>query len=209
MKFYDCSTAPSPRRVRIFLAEKELNVPVVQVDLRNGEQLTETFRRINPQCEVPVLELDDGTIITETIAICRYLEDIHPLPPLLGVTAREKALIAMWDHKIEVEGFLAIAEAFRNRTAGFQERALAGPENYDQIPELVERGQRRAQRFFRTLDDQLAKNLYVAGDNFSMADISAFIAVDFSAWIKASPLIDHLHIKRWYETVAARPSLKA
>lgn len=209
MKLYDCTPAPSPRRVRIFMAEKGMDVPRVEVDLRNGEHLREPFRSINPLCEVPALELDDGTVITETVAICRYLEDLQPEPPLLGRTAKERAQIAMWDHRMEVEGFFAAAEAFRNQSRGFEGRALSGPENFAQIPALAERGRRRVGLFFKTLEDRLSKSPYVGGDTFSMADISALVCVDFAGWSKLRIPDDFVHLKRWYDDVSARPSARA
>jgi len=129
MKFYDCATAPSPRRVRIFIAEKKADIPTVQVDLRAAEHLTEAFRAKNPRCTVPVLELDDGTCLGETIAICDYLESIYPQAPLLGRTPKERALVLMWNHWIEDLGFSAAAEAFRNSAPSFKDRAIPGPEN--------------------------------------------------------------------------------
>ena len=120
MKFYDCTTAPSPRRVRIFLAEKGISVPTVQVDLRNGEQFSPAFRAINPDCTVPVLELDNGTRIADIVAICRYFEELHPTPPLMGRTAEEKAVIEAWQRRIERDGFYAAMEAFRNSTPGLK-----------------------------------------------------------------------------------------
>ena len=119
MKFYDCRTAPSPRRVRIFLAEKGVEIPVVEVDLGAGEQLGDAFRKINPDCTVPVLELDDGTILSESFAICQYLDAIYPDPPLMGRDPRERALVTMWNGKVEAQGMGALADAFRNRARGF------------------------------------------------------------------------------------------
>jgi len=123
MKFYDCATAPSPRRVRIFLAEKGLTVPTVQVDLRNGEQFTPSFCALNPDCTVPVLELDSGAAITDIIAICRYFEELHPNPPLMGRSAEERAVIESWLRRIEWDGIYAAQEAFRNATPGLKGRA--------------------------------------------------------------------------------------
>ena len=137
MKLYDCTTAPSPRRVRIFLAEKEISVPTVQVDLRNGQQFSPAFRAINPECTVPVLELDNGTTIADILGICRYFEELHPNPPLMGHTAEQKAVIEAWQRRIERDGFDAAMEAFRNSTPGLKGRALPGPEPYEQIPALV------------------------------------------------------------------------
>jgi glutathione S-transferase len=147
MKFYDCTTAPSPRRVRIFLAEKGISVPTVQVDLRNGEQFSPAFRAINPDCTVPVLELDNGTRIADIVAICRYFEELYPKPRLMGRTAEEKAVIEAWQRRVERDGFYAAMEAFRNSTPGLKGRALPGSESYDQIPALAERGRARIQHF--------------------------------------------------------------
>ena len=209
MKFYDCQSAPSPRRVRIFIAEKGLDIPTVQVDLRNGEHLTEAFRRLNPWCTVPVLELDDGTAISEAVAVCRYLEDAHPDPPLMGVDARDRALVAMWEHRFEIDGFLAVTEAFRNQARGLAGRALTGPASFAQIPELVQRGRARVERFFRELDAQLAGHPFVAGERYTSADITAQVAVDFAGWIKMSLPAELRHAADWYERVSARPSAAA
>jgi glutathione S-transferase len=149
MKLHDCATAPSPRRVRMFLAEKRTSVPTVQVDLRTGEQFTPAFRAINPDCTVPVLVLDDGTAITDAIAICRYLEELHPEPSLLGRTPAERAVIEAWQRRIERDGFYAAMEAFRNSTPGLKGRALPGPDAYDQIP--VNAGERAYSIFSRCL----------------------------------------------------------
>lgn len=209
MKFYDCKTAPSPRRVRMFLAEKGLDIETVQVDLGSGEQLGEAFRRLNPECVVPVLELDDGTCLSEVIAICQYLEDLQPEPPLMGKGSLERAKVLMWNAKVEQLGLWAMADAFRNAAKGLKGRAVPGPESYEQIPELAERGRRRVTRFFHRLDGQLADHRYVAGDNFSIADIAALVVVDFAAWIKLPVPDDAENLKRWYAEVSARPSAAA
>src|SRR5208283_4835932 len=148
MKFYDCSTAPSPRRVRIFLAEKGISVPTVQVDLRSNEQLTPAFRAINPDATVPSLELDDGTRINDAIGICVYFEAIQPQPALMGEGAAERALVTSWQREVERNGVYAVMDAFRNATPGFKGRALPGPHDYEQIPALAERGRLRVAHFF-------------------------------------------------------------
>lgn len=208
MKFYDCKTAPSPRRVRIFIAEKGIEMPTIQVDLTAGEHLSEAFRKVNPWCTVPVLALDDGTNISETIAVCRYLEEVYPEPALLGRDAREKALVAMWDHHFEIDGFLAVAEALRNSSPRMQDRALPGFASVEQIPALVERGKARVQRFFAELDERLKESEYIAGDVYTMADITAQVTVDFAAWIKLAPAPEHVHARRWHETVSGRASAR-
>ncbi|MCU0838298.1 MAG: glutathione S-transferase family protein [Rhodospirillales bacterium] len=209
MKFYDCATAPSPRRVRIFLTEKGIEVPTVQVDLRAGEQFGEPFRRLNPWCTVPVLELDDGTAISEAVAICRYLEERFADSPLMGRDPREKAIIAMWEHRCEVDGFLAAQEAFRNRAPGLKGRALTGATDVEQISALADRGRARVLRFFAMLDERLADCPFVSGEAFSIADITLLVTVDFAAWAKVPMPGELSSLRRWYEMVSARPSAKA
>ena len=209
MKFYDCTTAPSPRRVRIFLAEKGIELDTVQVDLGSGEQLGDAFRKVNPDCVVPALELDDGTCLSEVIAICQYLEELHPEPRLLGATSLERAQVSMWNAKVEQLGLLSMMDAFRNSAKGMVGRALPGPESYEQIPELAERGRQRVLQFFSRLDDQLADNEFVAGDRFSVADISALVLVDFAGWVKLPVPEGAQHLSRWYAEVAKRPSAAA
>lgn len=209
MKLYDCATAPSPRRVRIFLAEKGISIPTVQVDLRGGEQFTPAFRALNPSCTVPVLELDSGAAITDVIAICRYIEELHPEPPLMGRDAEERGVIESWVRRIEWDGLYAIQEAFRNDAPGLQGRALPGPLDLDQIPALAERGRRRVPHFLSWLDARLADNAFVCGPSFTIADISAMVAVDFSVRAKLPPPDDLKHLYRWHREMSARPSAKA
>ncbi len=209
MKFYDCSTAPSPRRVRIFLAEKGISVPTVQVDLRNHEQFSPAFRAINPEATVPVLELDNGTRITDAIGICVYFEATHPKPPLMGESPEEKALVATWQRTAERNGFYAGMEALRNSTPGLKNRALPGPDDYAQIPALAERGRARIARFLAQMDARLAQSEFVAGPRYSIADITTLVAVDFFCWVKMSVPEECRHLRRWYAQVSARPSAKA
>jgi glutathione S-transferase len=209
MKFYDCAIAPSPRRVRIFLAEKGITLPTIQVDLRKGEQFGEAFRAVNPDCTVPVLELDDGRRISDSLAVCVYLEQSKPEPPLMGVDAADRAIVAEWQRRAERDGFLAVAEAFRNSTPAFKTRALPGPDDYAQIPALVERGRARAQKFFKLMDARLADREFVAGERYSIADITTLVAVDFAGWIKLTIPDDCPHLRRWHAAVAARPSARA
>ena len=209
MKLYDCTTAPSPQRVRIFLAEKSIDIPLVQVNLRDGEQLGDAFRKINPDCTVPVLELDDGTRISEIFAICQYLESQYPEPVLMGRNAIEQALVSMWNFKIEQNGLAALAETLRNRAKGMQDRALPGPLDLAQIPQLVDRGRIRTEAFFDRLDDQLSNNIFVTGEQFMMADISAYVMIQFAGWSKISIQDGQEHLTRWYSTVSKRPSTAA
>jgi glutathione S-transferase len=206
MKLYDCTMAPSPRRVRIFLAEKGIVLPTVQVDLRAGEQLGPAFRAVNPDCTVPVLEFDDGLRISDVMAICIYFETVQPEPPLMGVGAQDRAVVTAWQRRVEREGFWAVAEAFRNSTPAFKGRALPGADDYDQIPALVERGRARVGKFFEMLDANLAEREFVAGDRFSIADITALVAIDFARWIKLAIPDPCIHLRRWHSAVAARPS---
>lgn len=208
MKFYDCAPAPSPRRVRMFLAEKGLTVPTVQIDLRAGEQLRPEFLKLNPWATVPVIELDDGTAISEASACCRYIEEAHPQPPLLGTTPKDKGVIAMWDHRCEFDGFFAVAEALRNEVKGMAGRALPGQVGYEQIPALAARGRARAKHFFEVLDARLGESAFVAGPEFSIADITAFIAVDFAGWLKLAPAEDAHALRRWLDGMRERPSAK-
>src|SRR6267378_8371330 len=143
LKLYHSPASPNSRRVRIFLAEKGLSIPVVAVDLGKGEQHSQAYRAINPRRVVPTLVLEDGTAIGEVPAICRYIEDIRPAPPLFGVSATDKALVTMWERRVDQEGFAFVMEAIRNKVPGLKGRAIAGPHNYEQIPELVERSMLR------------------------------------------------------------------
>ena len=209
MKFYDCLTAPSPRRVRMFIAEKGVALETKMVDLGGGEHLTEAFAKINPYRTVPVLELDDGTCLLDTFSICIYLEGIFAEPNLMGRDPKERAVIAMWQRDMDLNGQNAIAECFRNSSRGLRGRALTGPVDYEQIPELAERGRQRVKRFFRDLDRRFADSEYVAGDRFTIADITAFVAVDFARAIKETVPDDAVNLKRWREAVTSRPSSHA
>jgi glutathione S-transferase len=209
MKLYDYAPAPSPRRVRIFLAEKGITVPTVQVDLRAGEQFTDGFRAINPDCTVPVLELDDGTRIADAVGICVYFEAVRPDPPLMGRDPREKAIITAAQRRAERDGFQAMVEAFRNVTPGMKGHSLPGPDGYAQIPALAARGRARVERFFAAMEAELAGRAFVCGSDFSIADITTLVTVDFAKWIKLAIPEGSVNLRRWYDVVAARPSAKA
>ena len=204
---YDCATAPSPRRARILLAEKGVVHDTVEVDLRQGEHLGEAYRRVNPQCTVPALRTDEGLLLTDNAAITAWLEARYPQPPLLGSTAEEKAEIASWNWRIEFEGLLAIGEAMRNSAPSMARRALPGPVDYAQIPELAQRGLARVQQFFVTLNDRLAGRDFIATGRFSVADITAGVAVDFARAVKVKPGEQHPHLQRWRAALAQRPAL--
>ncbi|HRO58362.1 MAG TPA: glutathione S-transferase [Burkholderiaceae bacterium] len=205
--FYDCSTAPSPRRARILLAEKGVEHETVQIDLRKGEQFGEEFRRVNPQCTVPALRVDGGTVLTDNAAIIAYIEARFPDPPLLGKTPEEKAEIASWQWRIEFEGLMAVAEALRNSSPAMANRALPGPVDYAQIPALAERGLARAAQFFNTLNERLAGREFIATERFSIADVTAVVVVDFARIVKLKPGEQHSELLRWRAAMAKRPSM--
>jgi len=209
MKLYDCKTAPSPRRVRIFAAEKNMQLEMTQVDLASGEQFGAAFSEINPECAVPVLELDDGTRITEVLAICQYLEEIQPEPALIGRTPESRAMAMMWAIKGEQQGFVAIQNVFRNSVKGLKGKAVTGPVSFEQIPELVDRGRLQLMNFFDRLDRALEGQDFLVGGVFSIADITALVVVDFAGWVKLRIPDSAANLQRWYEAVSARPSTKA
>lgn len=204
---YDCATAPSPRRARILLAEKGIKHETVQIDLRAGEQLGEAYRTINPQCTVPALRTDEGVVLTDNAAIAAYLEARYPQPPMLGVTALDKAEIASWHWRAEFEGLLPIAEALRNSSPAMTNRALPGPVNYAQIPQLAERGLARLRQFFDDLNERLAGREFIAAQQFSIADITAVVTVDFARIVKVRPDERHPHLMRWRSAMLQRPSI--
>ena len=204
---YDCATAPSPRRARILLAEKGIEHDTVQIDLRSGAQFGDAYRAINPQCTVPALRTDQGDLLTDNAAIAAYLEARYPEPPLMGSTPQQKAEIASWNWRVEFEGLMAIAEALRNGTPAMANRALPGPVDYPQIPELAQRGLLRAQQFFQMLDQHLTGRDFVAAHQFSIADITAVVAVDFARVVKVKPGDAHPHLLRWRQAMAQRPAM--
>jgi glutathione S-transferase len=207
LKLYHSVTSPNSRRVRIFLAEKGLTLPLVPVDLAKGEQHSDAYRAINPRRVVPTLVLKDGTPIGEVLAIWRYLEEVYPTPPLLGSTPIDKALVTMWERRAELEGFAAVMEGVRNASERLKGRAIAGPYDYDQVPALVERSRLRVKNFYADLDARLAARPFVAGDHFSAADITGLVTVDFAAKAMSFPVPDERKaLRRWVEKVASRPS---
>jgi glutathione S-transferase len=210
MKLYDFTLAPNPRRVRVFLAEKGIVVPLVQVNLRERQQFTPEFVKANPNCTVPLLELDDGTQIAESVAICRYFEELQPQPPLMGIDPTDKALVEMWNRRVEIEGFLPSADALRNTSSAFEGRALPGmPDGVPQIPALAERGRATAGRLFDKLNRQLSDRDFVTGSRFTIADITALVTIDFAARAKISALEGRDNLQRWHTRVSARPSAAA
>ena len=205
---YDCTSAPSPRRARILLAEKGVPHATVQIDLRTGEQLGDAYRAINPQCTVPALRTEEGPVLTDNAAIAAYLEARYPEPPLLGVAPHDKAEIASWNWRVEFEGLLAIAEALRNSAPAMADRALPGPVNYPQIPQLAQRGVERVRQFLATLNQRLQGRDFIAAGRFSIADITAVVAVDFARVVRIKPGEEHVHLLRWREAMAQRPACR-
>ena len=209
LKLYDYPGAPNPRRARMIIAEKGIDIPKVTVNLFRMEQLSPEFLAINPQGTVPVLETDDGTYLTETVAICRYLEELQPEPPLMGSSAIEKALVLNWNNIVEQSGMISIAETLRNWSPGFRNRAFPGSTDYPQMPELIDRGRKRTEQFFDQIETRLQQSTYLAGDNFSLADISLLAITDFAGWVEIKPTETRPALSLWHEAVSARPSSSA
>lgn len=210
MQLYDWQIAPNPRRVRMYLAEKGIEVPVVQAGAPDQIALFDWFLQMAPRRRVPLLELDDGTHIGEAMAICRYFEAGNPEPPLFGANARATALVEMWEREAEANCLLAGGESVRNSHPAFADRALPGyAVPTPQIVELVERGRMRYYEFLERSETHLAEQSHLAGEAFSVADITAFCAIDF--WRKFRlPLPEaHPNLTRWFESVGHRASASA
>jgi glutathione S-transferase len=207
MKLFDFKRAPNPRRARIIIAEKGLEIPIVPVNLYAKEQLSPEFLAINPAGTLPVLETEDGTYLTETVAICHYLECLHPEPRLLGKGATEESLVLQWNNIVEQAGFFAIAETLRNWSPGFRDHVFPGPVAYPQIPLLIDRGRKRSGQFFDRMEQRLSQVTYLAGNNYSLADISLLVVTDFAAWVEIEPKATRPHLARWYDTVNQRSAI--
>ncbi len=209
MKLYDFGRAPNPRRVRVYLAEKGIDIPTVDINLLEGEQLSAEFRAINPGAMVPVLETDDGIYLSESIAICKYIEALHPEPSLFGEDAIGEARVLMWNNIVENEGMFAVAEVLRNSLPAFQNRALPGPMDLAQIPALVERGRARCDNFFDRIEQRLSDSPFLAGDGFSVADITLLVAVDAAKFVDIDALTARPALAGWHQQVSSRPSVQA
>ena len=205
MKFYDCSMAPNPRRTRIFIKEKGLDIPSVEVDLFGGENLQEGYLSKTIWGLCPALELDDGTVISEAPAICSYINDIHPEPPLFGTTPLERAQVISCDRHMEHSGMQSVIYAFRNGFEDFATRGVGGREGDNIIPELIERGRNGIKIFFGRLEQQLSKSEYVAGNFYSMADITGLVVIDFAKFAEFEIPGGNTNTLKWYEKVASRP----
>ena len=207
MKLYSWGAAPNPRRVLIYLAEKGIDIPVVEAG--EGAHLTDDYLARYEGRMVPMLELDDGTQIGEAMVICRFLEEAYPAPPLFGMNRLDRAMVDMWERRAETESFAGVAEVFRNSAPAFADRGLPGfEEPIEQIPALIERGKKRLARFYRRIDRQLADNRFIAGPRFSIADITTLCMVDFATGgAKVGLPEDHTNALRWHAEVSARPSV--
>ena len=203
MKLYDSKAAPNPRRARIFLAEKGITLPVEQVDIMAKQHLTAEYAAINPLQRMPALELDDGTIISESIAICRYFEVLQPEPPLFGVGAKDIALVEMWNRRAELNLFFPVAHVFRHTHPAMKELEVP------QVPAWAEANRPRIADFLRILDHELQSRPFIAGERYTVADITALCAVDFMKPARVAMPDDLANVKRWHAEVAARPSAKA
>ena len=211
MKLYDSEQAPNPRRVRIFMAEKGISCETEQLNIVLGENLSDDFLAVNPRGLLPTLVLDDGTVLDESVAICRYLEETHPEPALMGADALSKAQIEARQRHMEFDGLFSAAEAFRNAYPRFAKRGLGGNVGaVDAIPALVERGKASVLRFYNRLNEDLGQSRYVAGDAFTIADITALCAVDFASMAARVPVPESCeNLARWHAEVSARPSARA
>lgn len=203
MKLYDSKMAPNPRRTRIFLAEKGISVPTEQVDMMKMEHKTPEYTAINPLQRMPVLVLDDGTVIAESLAICRYFEGLQPEPPLFGVGAKESALVEMWSRRVENNLFATVAAVFRHLHPAMKELEVP------QVPAWAEANRPRVTQFLELLDSELGKREFIAGDRFSIADITAMVTVDFMKPARLAVPEGAANVKRWHAAVSARPSAKA
>ena len=202
MKIYEMNRAPNPRRVRMFLAEKGIPMEYVEIDLAKGEHMSPDFVQKNPMKKVPVLEFDDGSYLSESIAICRYFEEAQPEPPLMGTTPREKAEIEMWMRYLEFYFMLPTGMCFQHSSGYFAQFRKT-------FPEWGEENRKDVFKFLNYLNAHLASRRYIMGDTFSIADISALCTIDFNKVnnIRLDPE-QHPHLHRWYEEVTARPSAK-
>jgi len=202
MKLYDGGRAPNPRRVRIFLAEKGLSVPMEKIDLGALQHKSAEFTALNPLQRVPVLVLDDGTVITESIAICRYFEALRPQPPLFGRGAMEEALVEMWNRRVELNLYTGVSAVFRHLHPAMKELE-------NQIPEWGEANKPRVADFLALLNRELKDRLFVAGDHYSVADITTLVAIDLMKPAKLAMPDGMVNIQRWHAQVNERPSATA
>lgn len=203
MKLYDAGRAPNPRRVRLFLAEKGVSIPLVPIDLNKLEHRTPAFTAINPLRQSPALELDDGTILTESIAICRYIEELHPEPPLFGIDPIDRAIVEMWQRRLEFGLLGAVSAAFRHLHPAMKEMETP------QVPAWGEANKPKVLDFLSLLEDELGSRPYVAGERFSVADITGLVALDFLKPARIAVPDECANVRRWHAHLGARPSASA
>ncbi|HZL30652.1 MAG TPA: glutathione S-transferase [Pseudolabrys sp.] len=203
MKLYDSKLAPNPRRARIFLAEKGITVPTENIEIGSKRHKTAEYTAINPLQRMPALVLDDGTIITESIAICRYFEMVQPEPPLFGVGAKDVALVEMWNRRAELNLMFGVAQVFRHTHPAMKELEVP------QVPAWAEANRPRVMEFVDMLDGELAKREFIAGDRYTVADITALVAVDFMKPARLTIPDSAANVKRWHAAVSARPSARS
>ena len=203
MKLYDSKLAPNPRRTRIFLAEKGISLPTEQIDIAAQQHKTPEYAAINPLQRMPALILDDGTIITESIAICRYFEMLHPEPPMFGVGPKDSALVEMWNRRAEINFFANVAAVFRHTHPAMKELEVP------QVPAWADANRPRVAWFLEMLDGELANREFIAGDRYTVADITMQVAADFMKPARLAMPEGVANVKRWHSTVSARPSARA
>lgn len=203
MKLYDGGRAPNPRRVRVFLAEKGIEIDLVPIDMGQMGHRSAEVSALNPLQRLPVLLLDDGTALSESVAICRYIEELHPDPPLMGVDARDRAIVEMWNRRVEMHFLASVAAAFRHTHPAMKEWEVP------QLPDWGEANRPKAIAFLEMLDKELADREFIAGDRFTIADITAMIGMDFMKPARIERPEHFSHVMRWYQAVKARPSAEA
>ncbi len=206
MKLYLFSIAPNPLKVQMFLAEKKITVNTIEINTRKKENLEPKYLRINPKGTIPCLKLDNGTLLTESAAICKYFDEVHPLPNLTGSSPEEKSLIEMWCRKIDNEGYNSVEYTLRNSHERFKNRAVPGNRPIQQIPDLSNRGLLLIKMFLLDCEVQLLNNNYIAGNKFSLADIYLYILIYFSSWIKISIDESNKNMTAWHKKVSKRKS---
>lgn len=203
MHLYTYGRAPNPQRVAHLLKYKNIEIESTEFDLATGGHFNSQFKSINPDCTVPTLVLDNGIVLSDTIAICAYLDRLYPQKPLFGNDDCEYAQIIGWSHRIFLEGFMAVAEILRNKSEAFKDRALPGRIPVKQIPELIERGSSRLTSFWHSVNEYLTHRTFMVGDALSMADIDLYVVIGFSGWVKMKPSEEYVALHRWFEQITA------
>ena len=209
MKLYEFAPAPSAQRVRVYLAEKGLEVPTEQVNVREGAQFAEPFNSMNPFHCVPFLQLDDGTVIAESMSICSYLEELHPEPALFGRTPEERAVIDMWLRRFELDGFIPLLHALRNHVATFAGRVVPGTRSdLPQSPAMVARGKEMMEVFLDRVEPHMASNEFIAGPEFTVADITGFFTLRMACALEMDINASWPAVAAWFAKVSARPAFQ-